>query len=463
MDGDRTYRTSSPLDKKPDGVIRVVVLGGGFGGAYCVQHLENALRWRPELREKVEIVLIDRNNYFAFSPLLVEAGTGSLQPSHAVVGLRQFCRKARFVAAEVVNFDLKAKTVDFRISGEAGRCTTHFDHLVLSMGTVTLKPPVPGLKEYGYEMKSLADAIALRERVVRLLERANAIDSLEKRRELLTLTVIGGGFTGIEVAGEFDQYLKKAVRSYPRLSERDVQVVVLNRGDRLLGTLHEELGKWTHDHLVRRGIDVRMKTEATAIHPNEVELSDGTRLPANTVVWCAGIMPNPSVKFFDVPTDKRGYILCERDCRVKGHDAVWALGDAAVNPQASGDAYPATAQAAVRQAKFCARNIVHVLEGEPTKPADFKDLGQLAAFGHGDAVAETFGMRFTGWFAWFLWRGVYLMKMPGLGRKIRVAVDWTLDLVTRRDFVELGVTPDKPSTEVQDATSKADDSRSIAA
>ncbi len=243
MIGSRTYRTAASLDEKPEGMIRIVILGGGFGGAYCMQYLEKALFWRPELREKVEIVLIDRNNYFAFSPLLVEAGTGSLQPSHAVVGLRRFCKHARFVSAEVVDFDLDTKKVDYRITGEPGVCTTEFDHLVLSMGTVTLKPPVPGLKEHGFEMKNLSDAIALRDRVVRLLERANAIDDLEKRRELLTLTVVGGGFTGIEVVGEFDQYMKKAVRYYPRLSEDDVKVVLLNRGDRLLGSLHEDLGR----------------------------------------------------------------------------------------------------------------------------------------------------------------------------------------------------------------------------
>ncbi len=438
------------LDTKTPGVTRIVVLGGGFGGAYCVQHLEKLLWWRRELADRVEIVLLDRHNYFPFSPLLVEAGTGSLQPSHAVVGLRRFCRRARFVMGEVVDFDLKEQRVDYCVAGEPGVCTTEYDHLVLSMGTVTLRPPVPGLKEHGYEMKTLSDATALRDRVVQLLEQANAIDNVEKRRQLLTLTVVGGGFTGIEVAGEFDQYMKQAARYYPRLTEKDVQVVVLNRGNRLLGTLHEDLGKWTLSHLRKRGIDVRMNTEAKAIHDDHVELSDGSTLPAKTVVWCAGIAPNPSVKFFDVPIDKKGYILCERDLRVTGYDNVWGLGDAAVNPQATGDAYPATAQAAVRQAKYCAKNIVKLLQDRPTVPADFKDMGQLAAFGHGDAVAESFGIRVTGWPAWFMWRTVYLMKMPGLGRKIRVAIDWTLDLLVRRDFVELGVAKPRPEETAED-------------
>ena len=427
------------LDTKPPGVTRIVVLGGGFGGAYCVQHLEKLLRWRPALKDRVEIVLIDRHNYFPFSPLLVEAGTGSLPPSHAIVGLRRFCRTARFVMAEVVDFDLDHKFVEYRVMGEEAVCRVAYDQLVLSMGTVTLKPPVPGLREHGYEMKTLADAIALRDRVVQLLEQANAIDDPAKRRELLTLTVVGGSFTGIEVAGEFDQYLKKAVRYYPRLRAEDVQVVVLNRGDQLLKALDPSLGEWTLRHLRRRGIDVRLNTEAASIGPNSVELGDGTRLAARTVVWAAGIAPNPSVKFFDVPIDRHGYILCERDLRVRGYADVWGLGDAAVNPTAKGDAYPATAQAAVQQAKICAKNLVRVLEGEATRPADFGDKGQLAAFGHGDAVAQTFGVKVTGWPAWFLWRSVYLLKMPGWSRRVRVAADWTLDLITRRDFAEFGI------------------------
>jgi NADH dehydrogenase len=341
--------------------------------------------------------------------------------------------------AEVSELDLDKQSVSYRVAGEPGICHCPYDHVVLSMGTVTLKPPVAGLKEHGYEMKSLVDAIALRDRVVQLLEQANAVDDPEKRRELLTLTVVGGSFTGIEVAGEFDQYLKKAVKHYPRLRESDVKVVILNRGDRLLKTLEPELGDWTLAHLRRRGIDIRLNTSAKAIHADGVELDDGTNLPARTVVWCAGIAPNPSVKFFDVPVDPRGYILCERDLRVKGFDNAWGLGDAAVNPDAKGDAYPATAQAAVQQAKICAANIVRLLEGNPTEPADFSDKGQLAAFGYGDAVAQTFGMKITGWPAWFMWRGVYLMKMPGLGRKFRVALDWTLDVFTRRDFIEMGV------------------------
>ncbi|MEL7239006.1 MAG: FAD-dependent oxidoreductase, partial [Planctomycetota bacterium] len=289
-------------------------------------------------------------------------------------------------------------------------------------------------------MNSLTDAIVLRDRMVQLLEQASLTEDLTKRCELLHLTVVGGGFTGIEVAGEFDQYLKSAARSYPNLDPANIKVTVLNRGDQILKSMSPELGEWTIRHFKERGIDVKLNTSAKTILENAVELTDGTCLPARTVVWCAGIAPNPSVKYFDVPTNDRGYIQCRRDLTVEGYDNVWGLGDAAVNPQAEGrPAYPATAQAAVGQAKVGAQNIIRTLRGEATKPCDLQNKGTLAAFGHGDAVAETFGIKLTGWIAWFMWRGVYLAKMPGFGRKVRIAADWTLSLFTRRDFVELGV------------------------
>lgn len=418
---------------------RILVLGGGFGGAYCAQHLEKLLRQRPELDERVELVLMDRNNYFVFYPLLVEAGTGSIQPSHCVVGLRRFCPNSRFLQAEVTDIDLPAHQITYRVVGDKNPRQMTYDHCVLAMGSVTLKPPVPGLAEFGYEMKSLVDAIALRDRVVQLLEQASATDDVEKRRRLLHLTVVGGSFTGIEVAGEFHAYMSAATRHYPLIGPGDISVTILNRGDQLLKQLDPRLGDYTARHLRERGVQIRFNTSARAVHAESVELQDGTHLPAHTVVWCAGIQPNPSVKFFEVPVDRQGYILCERDLRVAGQERAWGLGDAAVNPDAKGDAYPATAQAAVQQAKICARNIVRVLEEKPTEPADFTNRGMLAAFGKGDAVAEAFGRTITGWPAWWMWRTVYLMKMPGFGRKLRVAADWTLDLFSGREFVELGL------------------------
>ena len=436
---DRAERTGTGRKRQ------VVILGGGFGGAYCASTLERKIAGLFDPLDDVEVILIDRHNYFIFYPLLVEAGTGGLQPSHAVVSIRRFLkRKARFIMGEVQGVDLTARTVRYRVVGEEGPgcCEVQYDHLVIALGTVTLQPPIPGLREFGYEMKSLAQAVALRDRAVQLLEHASAIDDPDKRRALLHLVVVGGGYTGIETAGEYEVYMKSAARYYPRLKPEDVKVTVVDRSDRILKVLDRELSEYSTRHLIERGIDLRLKTEVKEVGEDFVRLTDGTTIASHTLVWAAGIAPNPLGKELveaGLPADRHGYLLADRDGRITGYDNVWGVGDLTVNPDKDGRAYPATAQAALGIGVAVGKNLDAVLRGRPTRPIDLTDKGSLAAFGRFDAIAETFGFRFTGFVAWFLWRTVYLMKMPGLGRKLRVAADWTMDLLSRRDYVELGV------------------------
>jgi NADH:ubiquinone reductase (H+-translocating) len=419
---------------------RIVILGSGFGGAYCAQHLERKLA-----RDEVEVVLIDRHNYFIFYPLLVEAGTGSLQPRHAVVPIRSFLKRETFLMAEVLGVDMAAREVRVHLVNDDRPRTVPFDHLVLALGSVTNLPPVPGLKEFGYEMKSLTHAVALRDRAIQMLELASATareqgdGNRERIRAMLHFVVVGGNFTGVEVAGEFQDYLSQAAHEYPGLDRNDIKVTLIDRNERILGVMEsDELSDWAAEHMKRRGIELRLKESVNEIHPGHCVLRSGGTLATRTVIWCAGIAPSPLIKEMNLPHDK-GWMLCERDGRVKGFDNLWGVGDCAVNPDANGKGYPATAQVAIGEGKGVARNLVRVVRGQPTQPIDLKDKGSLAAFGRFDAVAKVYGFRFTGFIAWFLWRTVYLMKMPGLGRKVRVAAEWTLDLVTGHDFAELGI------------------------
>jgi NADH dehydrogenase len=413
---------------------RIVILGGGFAGAYCARELARHLRGttRP-------VLLIDRNNYFVFHPLLVEAGTGHLEPRHTVVGLRAMIRPATFRMAEVVTFDPAAREVLIRIP-ELGRDErVAYDHLVVALGSVTRLPDVPGLREYAMEMKSLADAIALRDRMVRMLELADACMDQAARRSLLHLVVVGGNFTGAEVAGEFDAFIRSSRRHYRGIGPEDPRVTLVEHADRILPALGPDLGDYAADHMRRRGIDVITGDAAVAIEPGRIRLRSGRTLDARTVIWCAGIAPSPALAAMPLPRDDRGYILCERDLRVRGLTNVWGIGDAAVNPGPDGQAYPATAQHAVRQGIHCARNIACALSGRPTTPCDIVNQGSLAALGCRTGVARVFGVRLSGFWAWWLWRTVYLLKMPGLGRKLRVAMDWTLDLFAAPDPVGLGI------------------------
>jgi NADH dehydrogenase len=413
---------------------RIVILGGGFAGAYCAQALERTLRGL-----KAEVVLIDRHNYFVFSPLLIEAGTGGLEPRHAVVPMRAFLEAADYRMAEVRGVNLDEKVVMYQLQEGESVERIGYDHLVIALGSVTRLPDVPGLSEHGWEMKSLADAVALRDRAISMLELAEATSDPQKRREMLHFVVVGGSLTGVEVAGEFDGFLRHAARQYRHVGQETCAITLIELSDKILAALGEDLSAFATRHLRRRGIDIRLNTTVTEVEPDRARLSDGHSLAARTVIWCAGIEPNPLIKELPVPRDERGYILCERDLRVQGMDNVWAIGDAAVNLDGHGRAYPATAEHAVRQGAHLARNLAAALDGQPIKPCNIHSKGTLAALGCRTGVAKVFGISLSGFPAWWLWRTVYLLKMPGLSRKVRVALDWTIDLIFSRDYVQLGV------------------------
>jgi NADH dehydrogenase len=414
---------------------RIVILGGGFGGAYAAQELERRLR-----PEEAEIVLINRSNYFIFYPLLIEAGTGSLHPRHAVVSLRSFLKRhTTFRMADVTNVDRTNRRLEYRLTGSDRLESMTYDHLVIALGSVTKLPPVEGLAEHGFDIKGLTDAVALRDRAIQMMELADAIDDPEIRRELLHFVVVGANFTGIELAGEFNVFLRAASKEYRNVTADDCRMTVVELGDRILPALEEELAEFAAESLRRRGVDIRLGCSVSKVTADEAVLTTGDRLASRTVIWCAGISPSPLITSIGVPVDERGYIVCERDLRVQGSDSEWAIGDCAVNPDRFGEPYPATAQHAIQQAKVLGKNLVRRLRGHETVPCDISSKGALAALGCRTGVAKVFGVKLAGFPAWFLWRTVYLMKMPGLGRRVRVAIDWTLDLVSRADYVQLGI------------------------
>lgn len=413
---------------------RVLVLGGGFGGAYAAQRLSR------RLPNDWELTLVDRNNFLLFYPLLVEAGVGSLEARHVVVPLRKFLRRGSFLMAEIQSVDLQGRTAQIQIIGADEAVQIRFDHLVIATGSATKFPPIPGLKENAFQFKSLADGIDLRDRGIRLLELANTIDDPEKRRAILRVVVVGANFTGIEFAGEYQAFLRDAARSYPRVSKDEVGIVVLDLADRLLNALEPDLAEYARKHLSRRGMDIRMKTSVSEVGERHVVLTTGERLDAYTTVWCAGITPGPLLDSMPgLPRNRQGYIECEPDLSVKGCANVWAIGDLAAVLDAEGKPYAATAQNATREGVLCADNILRSIRNEPLRPFRFNSLGSLAAIGCRTAVAKVFGIKLSGFVAWFAFRTVYLFKMPGWGRRFRIMMDWTADLFLRAEPVQLGL------------------------
>lgn len=403
--------------------------------------------------DEAEVILLDRHNFFVFHPFLVEAGTGSLPPQHAVVGLRAFTGAQSLLMGEFTGGDLPSRVIQVRPIGRKDTIDWHFDHLVLALGSVTNMPPIPGLHEHALQIKGVADAIAMRDRAIRLLEQADQTEDPANRRALLHLVVVGSSFTGIEVAGEFEVFLKRASRRYAAIQPGDIRVTVVDMADRILPNLDAELAEFAAEKLRGRGVDLKLGTTVEDVGPEHALLSDGSRLDTRTVIWCAGIAPNPVLDTLDLPTDRSGWILCDKDLRVQEHDNIWAIGDCAVNPGPDGEPYPATAQAAVQQGRMVAENLLRTLRGQDTRPAKVRNRGSLVALGCRTGVARMGPIKLAGFAAWFLWRTVYLMKMPGWGRRLRVALEWTIDLFFGRDDVQLGLLPEvRPSSQSESRT-----------
>jgi NADH:ubiquinone reductase (H+-translocating) len=413
---------------------RIVIIGGGFAGTATALNLEKKYRQDPA----VEITLIDSENFFTFTPLLAGVPSGSTQPTHIVFPLRALLKQTKVKQAEVKGIDLENRTVTAAHCGACGDETLHFDQLVLASGSVPNFFGLPGVAEHALTMKSLADATALHAHVIDKLEHADLQSDPAKRRQLLTFIVAGGGFAGVETLAELNDFVRGARKFYPNVSPEDVRMVLIHSGSRILPEVSESLSTYALKLLQNRGIEILLETRVRGCTGDSVRLSTGEELLTGTFVWAAGAAPSPLLDCLDLPRTKAGKIEVAATMAVSGHPGVWAVGDSAAIPDVvTGRLCPPTAQYALRQGKRLAQNISAVMEGGEPEPFKFKALGLLAGLGRHSAVAEILGFQFSGFFAWFLWRTIYLMKLPGFERKLRVAIDWTFDLFFPRDTVYL--------------------------
>lgn len=413
---------------------RIVIIGGGFAGTATALNLEKIYRRDPS----VEITLIDSENYFTFTPLLAGVPSGSIQPNHIVFPLRALLKRTKVKQAEVKSIDLQTRTVTAAHCGACGDESITFDQLVMAGGSVPNYFGLPGVAEHALTIKSLADATALHAHVIDKLEHADLQDDPIVRRQLLTFVVAGGGFAGVETLAELNDFVRDARKFYPNVALEDVRMVLIHSGNRILPEVSESLSAYALQKLRGRGVEVMLETRVLGCTEHSVRLSTDEELLAHTFVWAAGTAPSPLLKRMDLPRTKSGKIEVDAAMAVTGHPEVWAVGDSAAIPDVvTGGLCPPTAQYALRQGKRLAQNIAAVMAGRETEPFKFKSLGLLAGLGRRSAVAEIFGFKFSGFVAWWLWRTIYLMKLPGFERKLRVAIDWTLDLFFPRDTVYL--------------------------
>lgn len=413
---------------------RIVILGGGFGGVYAARALERILREDPA----TEVSLISKENYFTFHPMLPEVISGEIGLLDTVSPLHGLLPRTRVYVREIESVDLERRVVRLQ-PGFARRIQElPFDHLVVALGNVTDFRGLPGLHEHAMSFKSLADAISLRNHLIHVLEEASVESEPDMRRELLTFVVAGGGFSGVEVCAELNDFVRKVARERRVAQLEELRVVLLHSGERILEReVPASLGTYAEKILRHRGIELRLKSRLATASPAAAILAGGERIPCRTLVSTVPSAPHPLIASLDVPKDK-GKITVDGHLHVTGSNHLWALGDCALIPLPAGGYAPPTAQHAVREATILAHNIVATMRGQKLKTFAFAGLGKLGALGRRSAVAELMThVRLSGILAWFAWRTIYWFKLPGFSRKVKVGLSWMLDLLLPTETIQL--------------------------
>lgn len=422
---------------------RIVILGGGFAGMRTAECLERQLQGT----EEASITLVSDTNALLFTPMLAEVAGGTLEPSHISTPLRTGLHRTEFVRGEVSGVDLEARRIFLGESpsdaNDRAPHTIPFDHLVFAVGSVSNYLGMVNVEKLAFSFKNLLDAIRIRNHVIEMFERADLESDSSLKRALLTFVVAGGGFAGAELAGSLNDFAHGIMADYPTIAPRDLSVVLVHSGNRILPELSESLARYAQERMEARGVTFRLNARLKDLNEGVVILSDG-EIRSETVVWTAGNTPNPLVRSQPLEKDKRGALVVDKTLGLPGHPGLWALGDcASIINEKTGRPCPATAQFALREAEVLAKNICAQMQGRPQQGFHFNSLGSLCVVGHQTACAELTvpflrnkSMRFSGLFAWLLWRGIYLAKLPGLERKIRVLMDWTVELFFPRDIVQ---------------------------
>ena len=442
-----------PIDPSTLPKTRVVILGGGFAGMQTALSLEEQFHTNPG----VSLSLVSDTNALLFTPMLAEVAGSSLEPSHISTPLRSSLHRTEFTRARVTNVDLERRrvilatdsadiggsteTASAPIPGET--CEIPFDHLVFALGAVSNYLGMANLEKNSFNFKTLIDAIRIRNHVIDMFEKADRETDAARRRAMLTFVIAGGGFAGVELAGALNDFAHGILADYPRLPPADLSVILVHSHDRVLPELSESLARYAQQRMAERGVVFRLNTRLVDAQPGLVVLRDG-KIPAQTLVWTAGTAPNPLLKSLSLPKDKRGALTVDATLAVTDHAGLWAIGDcAAVFDAKSAKPSPPTAQFALRQAETLAKNIRAKIEGRPLRPFHFNSLGSLCVVGHQTACAELTvpfardrAMQFSGLFAWAMWRCIYLAKLPGIEQKIRVLMDWTVELFFPPDIVQ---------------------------
>ena len=419
---------------------RILILGGGFAGVETAKHLERLTRRRDD----VEIWLVSRENFSLFTPLLPEVCSGHIEARHCVTALRAQMRRPSSwaVTAEVEGIDLDAKQVTV-LGGDGDLHRLNYDSLVIALGGETATFGITGIDEYAVGMKTLADAFALRNRIIEMLERADLEDQPDERAAELTFVVGGAGFSGVETAGEIEDFIRRVRRRfYPKVRPDEIRTHLVELKERVLPEMPAEMGEYAARKLRERGYQIHLGTPIREVREGGVVIGDDEFIPSRTVIWTGGVQPSPMVGESGIEVDRAGRAVVQPTMETT-RPGVWAIGDCARIPDADADGafHAPTAQNAVREAKQLARNVMASIDGRTQEigPFRYEVIGTLASIGHRTGVGVVFGIRVRGWLAWFMWRGYYWTRVPGIGGKARVGMDWLVHALFGSDPVQLKV------------------------
>jgi NADH dehydrogenase len=418
----------------------ILIVGGGYVGMYT------ALRLQRKLGRDAEVTVVDPQPHMTYQPFLPEAAAGNVSPRHVVAPLRKVLRKCHILTGSVVAVDHARRVATVKpVLGDVREL--RYDHIVVAPGSVSRTLPIPGLKDVAVGFKTIGEAIYLRNHVLGQLDAAAATDDKELRQKALTFVFVGGGYAGIEALAELEDMARDAIRYYPELDRHEMRWVLVEASQRILPEVGPDMGVYTVERLLDRGMDLRLNTRLESCLDGNVVLSDGDAMAAGTVVWTAGVKANPVLAATDLPLDERGRVRCTATLQVVDDagaivEGAWSAGDCASVPDLTSEVPGATcspsAQHAVRQAKVLGENIAAVVHGQAPKEYRHKHVGSVASLGLHKGVAQVYGIKLKGLPAWFMHRTYHMSRVPTLNRKIRVIADWTLALFLRREVVSLG-------------------------
>jgi NADH dehydrogenase len=423
--------------EETSGAPHILIVGGGYVGMYTALRLQKKLK-RELRRGEVKVTVVDPNSYMTYQPFLPEAAAGNISPRHVVVPLRRVLPKCTVRKARVTELNHDAGWAIVQpLSGPPERIS--YDYLVMAAGAVPRLLPIPGLAEHGISLKTVGEAIHLRNHVLEQLEIAESTDDVELRRKALTFVFVGGGFAGVEAVAELEDMTRDATKYMRKVTPQDLRFMLVEAAGRILPEVGPDMGKWTAEQLRGRGIAVKMNTYLESAVDGRIELSDGSSFQAGTLVWNAGVKPSPVVRNGDLPVDERGRVKGTEYLTIEGLVRAFTAGDNAAIPDLTQEGMfcPPNAQHAVRQAKLLGDNIVRSLRGKTLKPYVHANIGAVAGLGLHKGVAQTYGFKVKGWPAWFMHRSYHGAKVPTFNRKLRVVADWTLALFLKRETVSL--------------------------